>query len=248
MARYRRRISAYGHYHIMIRGVNRENIFLDDFDRKRFIFTMKRFSGETNVAVIVYCVMSNHVHILVSAPDGPDVFMKKLSSSYVYYFNHKYGRIGHLFQDRYKSEAVESDSYLLTAARYILQNPAKAGIAKIDNYEWNSWKDVASLTGFTKPEILYDITAGDCALLDYLKAENGDNCLDIEKQVSVSDDEAVKIIREITGNDDPEQISEFPTKERNDYLARMKEEKISVSQIEKITGISRNIIYKAYKV
>ena len=73
MARYGRKNSAYGYYHIMVRGVNRQDIFLDDCDRTRFIDTLKRFSFETKTDIIVYCLMTNHVHLLVSAPDRKSV-------------------------------------------------------------------------------------------------------------------------------------------------------------------------------
>ncbi len=244
MARGSRKISAYGYYHVMIRGVNRQDVFLDDIDRKRFIDTMKRFHKETGVDIIVYCLMSNHVHILALAHDNLDVFMKKLSSSYVYYFNHKYGRIGHLFQDRYKSEAIESDSYLLTAARYILQNPRKAQICQAMDYEWSSWNDVISLSGFTKPRILYDLAEGDFALQDYLSTDSTDRCLDIEVRAPLSDSDALKEIRRILGEIEPKSLSRLSLEKRNFFLSKMKDANISAKQIEDLTGISRNVYYK----
>ncbi|MBQ6508028.1 MAG: transposase, partial [Flexilinea sp.] len=238
MARYGRKNSAYGYYHIMVRGVNRQDIFLDDCDRTRFIDTLKRFSFETKTDIIVYCLMTNHVHLLVSAPDGPDVFMKKLSSSYVYYFNHRYGRIGHLFQDRFKSEAIESDDYLLTAARYILQNPQKAGICKASNYQWSNWKDIAFLSGFTKPQLLYDLAAGNCPLQDYLLADNDDICLDIDTNAQMPDLEAEIKIKQILGNINLKNVSK---ETRNHLLVQMKDAGITAVQIEKFIGISRHI-------
>ena len=244
MARYRRKISAYGYYHIMVRGVNREIIFQDDFDRKRFISTLNQYAEETKVSVIVYCLMTNHVHLLICAPSGPDIFMKKLLSSYVYYYNHKYGRIGHLFQDRFKSEAIESDAYLMTAARYIIQNPQKAGICKADEYEWSNWHDISSRRGFTKTQVLYDLASGQYPLLDYLLSENSDSCLDIETELPMSDADALAAIQKISGENDPTKISALQKEDRDRLLRRIKNSGISVKQIEKITGISRNIIYK----
>ena len=75
--------------------------------------------------------MENHVHLLLrDTKDQLDLVMKKIAGSYAYYFNHKYDRSGHLFQDRYGSEVVEDDAYLMTVIRYIHRNPEKAGIAK----------------------------------------------------------------------------------------------------------------------
>ena len=72
--------------------------------------------------------MENHVHLLLHDDrDQLDLIMKKVAGSYAYYFNHKYDRSGHLFQDRYGSEAIEDDAYLLTVIRYIHRNPDKGG-------------------------------------------------------------------------------------------------------------------------
>ncbi len=245
MARYSRKISAYAYYHVMVRGVNRMDIFNDDSDRIRFINTMKRFSGETAVDIIVYCLMRNHVHILTVAPDGMDLFMKKLASSYVYYFNRKYDRVGHLFQDRYKSEAVESDAYLLTAARYILQNPQKAGICKTADYPWSSWKEVLTLSGFTKPKILYDLAEGNLKLPDYLLSDNEDICLDLEKNAAISDAEALGVIRSVFKDPDLSDIKSLPRYERNLLLQKLKEEGLSARQISLYTGLGRNIVQRA---
>lgn len=206
---------------------------------------MQRFSYETKVDVIVYCLMRNHVHILTVAPDGLDVFMKKLSSSYVYYFNHKYDRIGHLFQDRFKSEAVESDDYLLTAARYILQNPQKAGICRVQDYPWSSWNEIVSLTGFTKPGILYDIAGNNLDLLEYLVSDNEDSCLDIDNIKIKTDSEALDVIRSVFDDPDMSKIKLLPRQERDHLIRRLKDAGLSARQISLYTGLGRNIIQRS---
>ena len=142
MPRISRVKSSSGYYHIILRGVNRQDIFFDDKDREKMLDTLKRFQGECDVRIIAYCLMSNHIHLLVKAMDGLSLFIGKIASSYVYYFNHKYDRVGHLFQGRYKSEAIDTATYLLTVFRYILQNPKKAGICAPDAYPWSSWKSL----------------------------------------------------------------------------------------------------------
>lgn len=85
--------------------------------------------------------MDNHAHLLVNeGEDEISRIIKRIGTSYVYYFNKKYGRVGHLFQDRFKSEAIEDDSYLLAVVRYIHNNPVKAGIVKnASSYRWSSF-------------------------------------------------------------------------------------------------------------
>ena len=87
--------------------------------------------------------MDNHVHILIKEVTEPiSLIVKRISGSYVYWFNRKYERWGHLFQERFKSEAVENDAYFLTVLRYIHQNPVKAGITKsVSEFRWSSFHE-----------------------------------------------------------------------------------------------------------
>ena len=108
MPRSARKLSKSGIYHIIIRGIGQQNIFEDDGDRIRFIETLKRYKTELGFEMNAYCLMRNHVHILLK--DGReqiDLIMKKIVGSYAVYFNWKYDSVGHLFQDRFKSEPVE---------------------------------------------------------------------------------------------------------------------------------------------
>lgn len=90
-----------------------------------------------------WSLMGNHVHLLLKEADEPigDV-MKRISSSYVYYYNHKYDRVGHLFQERFKSQPVEDWGYFLTLLRYIHQNPLKPHLVEdLKDYRWSSWNE-----------------------------------------------------------------------------------------------------------
>ncbi|MCB8814625.1 transposase [Desulfosporosinus shakirovi] len=128
-------------YHIMFRGNELRDIFIDDEDRNKFLSTFKEKSECEDFSVYAYCLMDNHVHFLLSGEhEKLGKLVKRINTSYVYYFNKKYERIGHLFHDRFKSQAVETDAYLLEAIRYIHNNPVKAGIARAPNdYKWSSY-------------------------------------------------------------------------------------------------------------
>ncbi|MGE5397741.1 MAG: REP-associated tyrosine transposase [Chitinophagales bacterium] len=151
MPRHQRILTETGTYHVMMRGNERKNLFLDDHDRQRFLETLFSKKQETGLFLYAYCLMDNHVHLLVrEGKESLATTMKRVSTSYVYYFNQKNQRIGHLFQDRFKSEPIEDDSYLLAAARYIHNNPVKAGIVeKADKYRWSSY---SSYLAPDKPE------------------------------------------------------------------------------------------------
>lgn len=144
MPRIARQTSSTGVYHVILRGVNKQQIFECSADYERFITTLRVQTQEENRCVIyAYCLMGNHVHLLIQEKNETlGETMKRIASSYVYYYNHKYDRVGHLFQERFKSQPVENWEYFLTLLRYIHQNPLKPYLVKkLINYPWCSWKE-----------------------------------------------------------------------------------------------------------
>ena len=143
MPREARKLSETGFYHVIIRGVNKETIFLDDNDRKMFLRLLKKYKTELNCKIYAYCLMSNHVHILIEDQElNIGELMKNTTCVYAGEFNKKHERIGHLFQDRFKSQNIENQNYLLRLIRYIHRNPEKAGICKTEEYKWSSFNEV----------------------------------------------------------------------------------------------------------
>lgn len=143
MARQQREKSSTGVYHVMLRGINRDDIFLEDEDKVVFLNTLLLKKSKEEYVLHAYCLMDNHVHLLIQEKeDDISRIMKRIGITYVRYFNKKYQRIGPLFQDRYKSEKVEDDGYLLTVMRYIHNNPVAAGLVKKPRaYHWSSYND-----------------------------------------------------------------------------------------------------------
>ena len=143
MPRQATKKSATGIYHIMLRGINRQTIFEDGKDSQIFKEAIGIYKAQTDCQVYAYCLMKNHVHLLVKIDeDKIGVFMRKVGAKYVYWYNLKYNRIGGLFQDRYKSEVVEDESYFITVLRYIHQNPVKAGLYKnLYDYKESSYNE-----------------------------------------------------------------------------------------------------------
>lgn len=141
MPRAMREKSSSGIYHVMVRGNEQRDIFIDDEDRLRFIETLDDKIKWGKYSLYAYCLMDNHVHLLVKESDkSVSELIRRIGASYVYYFNKKYKRIGHLFQDRFRSERIETDAYLFSAIRYIHKNPVKAGMVKSEeDYKWSSY-------------------------------------------------------------------------------------------------------------
>lgn len=141
MTRHSRQLSETGLYHVMLRGNERKNIFQDDKYKQRFLDGIETKGNEVDFAVHAYCIMNNHVHLLINSK-GQDLasIMKGIAVRYAAFYNWKQGRVGHVFQDRFKSEPIENDAYLLAVVRYIHNNPVKARmVAKPADYRWSSY-------------------------------------------------------------------------------------------------------------
>jgi len=129
-------------YHIMVRGNQRQKIFLQENDYLRYLIYLKRYKNRFKAKVYSYCLMPNHVHLLLDPSDKLDLkrIMHGISMSYAKYFNHKYEKCGHLWQGRYKNYVIQKDEYLVNCATYIEMNPLKAGICqRPENYKWSSY-------------------------------------------------------------------------------------------------------------
>lgn len=245
MPRQARQLSESGYLHLIVRGIGEQILFEDREDRLFFLSRLKRFCAETNVSVLAYCLMENHVHLLVHDQEhSTPLLMKKLGVSYSGYFNQKYERSGHLFQDRYRSEAIEDERYLLSVFRYILNNPQKAGLGSPLNYEWSSVAQYGTTDALTDTSLLCELIGNREAYDAFLREENDDVCM--EYNTSSRDDEWAKaVIRKCLGTESGTVIQRYDRGRRDAALRQLKAEGLSVRQLERLTGINRGVIQKA---
>ena len=246
MPRSARRGSKTGYLHLIIRGNNRQILFEDEEDRKFFIKRMGACCREAEIRLSAYCLMENHVHMLVNDQNGNvGTMMSRLDSSYARYYNDKYERCGHVFQGRYLSEPVENELYLFTVFRYILNNPWKARICPAEEYRWSSYKayfrEKTSLDlGFVKERFT---TAEEYRA--FIGAENEDECMEDRQETKYADGKAQAALCECLGVRSGTELQKMERKERDEALRKVKERGLSVRQIERLTGISRNIVQRA---
>lgn len=251
MPREPRRKSRSGIYHIMLRGINRQTIFEDDEDKRRFLETILKYKTISKYSIFSYCLMDNHVHLLLKeTEEGISEAIKRISSSYVYWYNMKYERSGHLFQDRYKSEIVENTAYFLRVLRYIHQNPVKAGLE--ENVFASKW---TSINEYIQQVNMIDIDFGlhlfspdrNKAIrlyIEYMRQPNDDHCLEDTVKVRKSDNEVREILFQL-GIPDKSTLQQMDKENRNVILARVKTmEGVSLRQLSRITGISRSVIQR----
>lgn len=131
-----------GVYHVMSRGNERRDIFLDDADRRRFLDILRSATERLNVLCHTYCLMGNHYHLLLETPDGNlSLAIRQLNGVYAQSFNRRHDRVGHLFQGRFASKLIQKETYLLTVSRYVVLNPVRSNmVPRPSDWEWSSYR------------------------------------------------------------------------------------------------------------
>lgn len=153
MARKPRAKGVSGIYHVILRGINKQDVFLEPDDFKMMIYSLKetqisrREDGKeidrNNCTYFAYCILHNHMHLLLQEGNMKvSEIMKRLQNRYVRLYNDRYERLGHLFQDRFVSEPVDDADYFYQLIRYIHRNPVKAMEAvRPEDYKYSSWRE-----------------------------------------------------------------------------------------------------------
>lgn len=246
MPRQARKKSESGIYHVMLRGINRQQIFEDDEDFEKYLQVLKDCKEISEYQVFAYCLMGNHIHLLIKEGKEPlEQIFKRIGARYVYWYNVKYRRAGHLFQDRFKSEPVDTDAYFLTVLRYIHQNPIKAELCKnLSDYKYSSYK------GYKDNELIDSSFA--LELLSEKEFERyhlelgKENCMDIPTKAEerVTDEQARMFVFECTQCRNASEFQELPVSKRDLYLRMLRQKGVSIRQISRLTGVSFNVVRK----
>ncbi|MEW6183092.1 MAG: transposase [Bacillota bacterium] len=256
MPRHARVLSKTQTYHIMLRGNNRKDVFIDDEDKARIVAVISEKQGADRFTVYAYCVMDNHLHLVLR--EGKDLLsktLKRIGTSYAYYFNKKYKRVGHVFQDRYRSESVEDDAYLLGVIRYVHLNPEKAGIGSAETYPWSSYheyfKENASLVA--ADEILSMFSDNREKAVDDFKKfhqeEPGGLFLDIKDKKRITEENVQLFIGKYLKKRKLE-IKDLKLHENKTYRDELiellrKEFDLSLRRIADVLGINREVVRRA---
>lgn len=249
MARKPRKTSSLQIYHVILRGNNKQSLFYDESDRNLFKNRIRKYSEQLDIQIYSYCLMQNHVHILLgNAPKQLlSLFIQKLANSYVYYFNHKYECSGHLFQGRFKSEPIESEASLKNVLRYILNNPEKAGICKMVQYKWSSYLEMINpkVDGLIDRHFIFSIFDSIKSLKHFLRIPDKTEYMEYENKSYFCDDKARLIMQQIVAPININSIKTLPIKELRNAILILKNHPFSNSQINRITGLPLGIIRKA---
>lgn len=129
-------------YHIITRGNQKQSVFLDPSDYNVYLSILTKSKKQHKFQLYCFCLMPNHIHLIIGVKDPVKLnkIMRSLNLSYTLYFNFKYKKVGHLWQDRFKSRIIDKDSYFLECINYIEANPVRASlVSHISEYPWSSY-------------------------------------------------------------------------------------------------------------
>jgi len=250
MARQARKRSATGVYHVMLRGIDKRDIFLHDEDKMIFMKKLLKAKENANFGLYGYCLMDNHIHLLIRESEEIGVSVKRVSVGYASWHNNRYGRVGHLFQNRYLSEPVESEGYLVHVLRYIHQNPLKANmVKKPEDYPWSSYNDYISAYQGNGVNIDADMIMAyfkdQNDFEEFTNTQNDDIFVDFEPEDKYTDEALGDIIKKKTGSGFlyGKSIGERNRLIKDIYYSTG----VSIRQLGRVFGVDKSIIARAVK-
>jgi len=260
MSTPKRKESSLNIYHVIYRGINKQQIFADPDDYGKFLTVLRKYEPICGFKLYAYCLMSNHIHLVIKTGEMPlGRIFQHVIPSFVYWYNKKYERVGSLFQARFKSRPINNTNQLLTVIRYVHQNPVKAAICKHPGrYEYSSYKgyfgndliDASYIRSFISPD---EFNHFNCDKKDKKgkKCKSGkiepkeDFCIDIEdEKPRMNDKRAIEIMARLSGCANVTEFQALDTASRDKALLGMHTAGISMSQASRLTGISYGMIRK----
>lgn len=253
MPRENRKTSISKVYHVIIRGINKQDILLDKQDFLKFIEEVERTKEKYKYEIYSYALMNDHVHFVIyDKNENMSIAIQSLNISYSIYFNKKYERTGHLFENRFKSKVVESEEYLKSLVRYIHKNPENAGLKK---YEWTSYYEYLYKEKLINRNIVLNIFGEDYYSAinnfkyfhqNYSKYQDYDKGYELLNRIT--DEEAIEMIKYVTKEENLLKIQQYSKKDKEKAIMKIiKIEGITKVQIARIIGISTKTICKLEK-
>ena len=247
MGRRARLISIMGFYHLILRGNDRMVLFEEEQDNRFFLKKMGKYTREEGILISAYCLMGNHVHMLVYDPENrASAMMQKLEISYTRYYNdtERAGHVGHVFQGPYLSEPINDECYLMNVFRYILNNPKKAGIAPANQYRWSSYKAFFRKASPLFLDFFREKLPTPAAYREYIGTPDDSEYME-DVPPARDDAWAIGIIRRKLGVKSGTEVKSWDKPRRDQALKSLKEAQLTNRQIERLTGISHSVVQRA---
>ncbi len=241
MPRAARIKSVSGNYHVVLRGINKQRIFEDAQDYDKFLWILKDRQKLFGFSLFAWCLMPNHVHLLLKEKSAPlSQIFRGIGSAFVYWYNVKYKRTGYLFEGRYRSEPVDDEFYFLTVVRYIHLNPVKGKLCQApDEYRYSSYNYYFHNSRYSGSDLIFGLMERD-ALEQFHKEKNDDICLDIDHDgpKRMTDEQAALFVKKAFGIERIAMVQSLPEDQREKVVLSLLKAGAFVKQVNRLTGIT----------
>lgn len=257
MARKARKQSKTGYYHLMVRGNNREKVFLRAIEKQYFLKLVQHQVDNGKILIVAYCLMDNHAHFLIHSDllEMSEAF-KWINIKFAGMYNNKYKRVGHVFQDRYRSEVINIEGHIIRVMRYIHNNPVKARIvAKPSDYQWSSYKSYVdkkdNLVSSNEKQMIMDLFSGSMEqFVEFHSEEETHEFLETEEDIELEREEKALII--IDKYCQQHEIIANELRNNKDVLEKVVNELIETNylshrRIAGLLGITRGMVHNVAK-
>lgn len=220
--------------HVMVQGINKERIFLTEREKLEYVKLLNTYKDEYAIKIIAYCVMNNHVHILINTDNIENLtkYMHNVNTSYGIYYNKNNKRVGYVYRDRFKTQVINNEKHLYNCIIYIHNNPVKANICRDANeYRFSSYKNFLYKENENLMTKIFENRN------NYVKANKQENLTDMD----FIEDETDKDINIINT------INDYFFKNKTNYLEIKLENKLLeplVIELKKIYNLSNITISK----
>lgn len=250
-------------YHCMLRGVNKQDIFFEETDYLEFQDIIRKTKKKFLYQLYSYVLMPNHIHLEIKDENRKlSQIIHSIGTSYANYFNKKYERKGHLFENRFQSKNVENTYYILNLVRYIHQNPLKAGISKMEEYKWSSYieyfksEQIKAENKIVDTQELLEIFSNEKeqdreVFLKFneksLKFQESTELLEYEMKNKLTDEELIYFIKEELEIYNIQEIQKYDRNYRNEIIQKVRRIKgVTQQQIARVLGINIRLVQRAY--
>ena len=234
-------------YHVVTKGAGDQVIFEDSADRALYLQLLEDAADSFKVEIHAYCLMSNHVHLLIRDMDCDlSPFMKQVNERYAMSFAKNVGRTGNVFRTPFWSEAVESESYYLSALRYIHANPEPAGICATADYPWSSYRAYMGSSSFVTTDLALDLLGGAEAFSEF-SSHGAKYALPFSESRlhhHLSPDELWYIACEAVGRDAILELRKMERRERQPYIESLVAAGFTQREICRVTGLGKNSVHR----
>lgn len=192
--------------------------------------------------------MGNHIHLLLKEGKEPlELIFKRIGARFVFWYNWKYKRSGHLFEDRFKSEPVEDDAYFLAVLRYIYQNPVKANrCSKQEDYPWSSYRTLGSDSAIADHDRVLQLLPAE-QLRVFIEAPFDEHFLELTPDTRLTDREAAAMIKKTCRIQNPSALQGILSGKQAAYLKTLQKKGCSIRQLARLTGISKGRVERVLK-